>query len=223
MDQALARAAESRLGALGSKPTLAQLEALVRDATASRTRSARLWRLPTGPDVALLAEARDWRKYGPGGRSFDNLLGRSMKNSERMTWSRGDHLRQMLRNVDKTNPKVTAGVLRNARFLRGGGSVLFIAGLGWTAYEYQQTPVAQRAEFLKREGVSMLGGAVATGLAVALVISAPVSGVVVFGVALVAGVAGSTLAEGVYRSMQGGALMEQIRVRGVIDSGVLQK
>lgn len=218
IDQALAQAAQRELAALGPKPSLSQLEQLVKNATGARTRMARLWRLPTGPDVALLAEARDWKKYGPGGRSFNNLLARSMNNAERATWSRAEHLQQMLRNVEKANPKVTAGVLRNARYLRYGGAFVFVAGLGWTAHEYSQTPVAQRRAFVERQGAGFVGGAVASGLAVALIISAPVSGLVVLGVALVAGVAGGMAGEGLYQHFRGQSLLQQAGACGVLSA-----
>lgn len=222
VDRALVEAAQARLSKLGPNPTSAELEALVRQASGQRTTAARLWRVPSGPDAFLAAEARDWAKYGAGGRNFNNLMKRSQANPARATWSRDDHLRQILRNVEKTNAGVDAAVLRNARYLKAGGAILMVAGLGWTYHEYQNTPQHQKAEFIRREAVTTAGGALATGLATAVLVAVGASGAVVIGVGLVAGVVGALAAEGVYRSIYGKSLVGQLRDTGVIQAGLLQ-
>ncbi|RZL10498.1 MAG: hypothetical protein EOP40_06130, partial [Rubrivivax sp.] len=203
VDRALVEAAKARLTTLGPRPATADLEALVRQASGQRTTAARLWRMPSGPDAFLAAEARDWAKYGAGGRNFNNLMRRSESNPARATWSRDDHLLQILRNVEKTNAGVDAAVLRNARYLKAGGAILMVAGLGWTYREYQRTPQHQKAEFVRREAVTTAGGALGAGLATAVLVAVGASGAVVIGVGLVAGVAGALVAEGVYRSIYG--------------------
>lgn len=163
VDRALVEAAQMRVSRLGPNPATAELEVLVRQASAQRTAAARLWRVPSGPDAMLAAEARDWAKYGAGGRNFNNLMKRSQANPARATWARDDHLRQILRNVEKTNPAVDAAVLRNARYLKAGGAILMVAGLGWTYHEYQNTPASQKAEFIRREAVTTVGGGLRHG------------------------------------------------------------
>ncbi len=148
-DRALAQAAQAHITSLGSNPSLAELEAVVRQASGQRTTAARLWRLPSGPDAFIAAEARDWAEYGMGGRHFENLMRRSMasSNPERASWSRGDHVRHIASTVSKTNTSVNSGVYRSARYLKAGGAIVMIAGLGWTYHEYQNTPEPQKADF----------------------------------------------------------------------------
>ena len=222
VDRALVEAAQVKVARLGPNPSTAELEALVRQASGQRTTAARLWRVPSGPDAFLAAEARDWAKYGVGGRNFNNLMKRSQANAARATWSRDEHLRQILRNVEKTNAAVDAAVLRNARYLKAGGAILMVAGIGWTYHEYQNTPEHQKAEFIRREAVTTVGGALATGLATAVLVAVGASGAVVIGVGLVAGVVGALAAEGVYRSIYGKSLVGQLRDTGVIQAGLLQ-
>lgn len=221
-DQALAQAAQARVASLGSHPSLAELEAVVRQASGQRATAARLWRLPSGPDAFLAAEARDWAKYGLGGRHFDNLMRRSMASSNpaRASWSRGDHLRHIASTVGKTNANVNAGVYRSARYLKAGGAIVMVAGLGLTYREYQRTPDALKNEFLRREAVAAAGGALASGLATAFLVTTSAAGVVVVGVGLVAGLAGALAAEGIYRSVYGDSLIGQLRETGVIQSNL---
>lgn len=221
VDRALAEAAQARLAQLGASPKLADLEAIVREASSKRSLAARVWRMPSGPDAFVAAEMRDWKKYGFGGRSFNNLMDRSMANPARATWAREDHLKQILRNVEKTNPAVDAAVLRNARYLKAGGAILMIAGAGWTLHEYSQTPDSQKAEFVRRESASFAGSALATGVVTAVLVTMSVSGAIVIGAGLVAGVAGGLLAEGVYRSLYGKTLLGQIKGSGVIQSHLI--
>jgi hypothetical protein len=181
-----------------------------------------VWRLPTGPDAFLVAEVRDWVKYGVGGRNFGNLMQRSMSQPARASWTREDHLLQVLRNVEKTHAGVDAAVMRNARYLKAGGAFLMVAGLGWTLMDYQRTPDHRKGEFLQREAATATGGAFASGLATAVLVAASASGVVIIGVGLVAGMAGALAAEGLYHSLHGQSLMGQLRDTGVLQAGLLQ-
>lgn len=222
-DRALALAAQARVVSLGSNPSLAELEAVVRQASGQRTTAARLWRLPSGPDAFLAAEVRDWAEYGMGGRRFDNLMHRSVARAtgDQATWTRGDHLRNMASKIGKTNAVTTSGVFRSARYLKAGGAIVMVAGLGLTYREYQRTPDALKNEFLRRETVAAAGGALASGLATAFLVTTSAAGVVVVGVGLVAGLAGALAAEGIYRSVYGDSLIGQLRETGVIQADLL--
>lgn len=224
-DRALAQAAQARVASLGSNPSLAELEAVVRQASGQRTAAARLWRLPSGPDAFLAAEVRDWAEYGMGGRRFDNLMRRSVARatSDQASWSRGDHLRSMASKVGKTNAVTTSGVFRSARYLKAGGAIVMVAGMGLTYREYQKTPEPLKAEFLRREAVAAAGGAFASGLATAFLVTTSAAGIVVVGVGLVAGVAGALAAEGIYRSIYGDSLIGQLQASGVIQANLLGK
>lgn len=75
---------------------------------------------------------------------------------------------------------------------------------------------------MKREAVSAAGGALASGLVTAFLVTTTAAGVVVVGVGLVAGMAGALAAEGIYRSIYGDSLMGQIRNAGVIQANLLR-
>jgi hypothetical protein len=155
----------------------------------------------------------------------DPLLRRSIASSDpsRASWSRSDHLRHVGSNVGKTNANVNSGVYRSARYLKAGGAIVMVAGLGLTYREYQKTPESQKAEFLRREAVSAAGGALASGLATAFMVTTTAAGIVVVGVGLVAGVAGALAAEGIYRSIYGNSLLGQIQTSGLIQANLLGK
>jgi hypothetical protein len=218
-DAQIAAMTQSRLAALGPKPTVAQLTELAQWASQQRANSARLWRLPTGPDIGLMLEARDWQKYGTGGRTLPNLMNRNLRANPGL--STEQNLRRVIGTVGKTNPEVNLGVLRTARALRAGGSVLLVAGLGLTAYEYSQTPQAQRSEFLKREGAGFVGGAVAAGLATALVLTFGLPGLVVIGIGVVAGMAGAWAGQQIYLAASGSGAQTQAHGTGIIQASAL--
>jgi hypothetical protein len=154
-----------------------------------------------------------------------DLMQRSMASSNpaRASWSRGDHLRHVASTVGKTNANVNSGVYRSARYLKAGGAIVMVAGMGLTYREYQKTPEPLKAEFLRREAVAAAGGAFASGLATAFLVTTSAAGIVVVGVGLVAGVAGALAAEGIYRSIYGDSLIGQLQASGVIQANLLGK
>lgn len=217
-DAQIAALAQQRLQALGPRPTHQQLRQVAEWATRQRAWSARMWRLPTGPDVGLLLEARDWAHYGAGGRTLPNLLRRNERINPAITPEQ--NLRRVIGSAGRTNAGVDAAVLRSARTLRNGGVVLMVAGAGLTAYEYSQTPRAERGEFLRREGAAFAGGAIATGLATALLLTFALPGLVVVGAGLLAGMAGAWAGQQLYLAARGSAAHSQAQ-RGVIETQCL--
>lgn len=188
-----------RYQALGPKPTTAQLEELARWGNGQRTRIARVMRIPT-PVTMLGLEARDWHKYGPGGRNFSNLMRRNA-NAGRFG---DDAYRYMLQSATRSNPTYDANVARGARVLRGGGGVIAVVGLGATAHDIWQAPAAQRPAMVQRSAVGMAGGYVGAELgmlgagALAAVFFASPPGWVVIAIGAVGvagGVAGGMIAD----------------------------
>ncbi len=187
----------ARRTALGANATEAELRALAQWGSRQRTMTARVWRIPQGPAAGLSLEARDWQKYGRGGRTFENL----MRRTEAKGLTGPAAYEYLLKSATTSNADVTAKLARNARFLRGGGAVLGVAGLALTAYDIAQAPPEMRARVAERHAVGFAGGLVASEGAVLLLgvgaacLAATPPGWVVIAVGLVAGAIGSYVAD----------------------------
>jgi hypothetical protein len=218
-DAQIAHLAHTRLQALGPSPTLGQLTDIAQSAARDRAWSARMWRLPSGPDVALLLEARDWRQYGVGGRTLPNLVRRNQLRDPSLTPEA--NLRRVIGSAGRTNATVDASVLRHARALRTGGTVLMVLGAGLTLREYQQTSTAERPEFIRREAAGFAGGAIAAGLATAVLLTFALPGLVVVGLGLIAGVAGGWAGQRLYLAARGSEAERQAQRNGVVSAQCL--
>ena len=188
-----------RRAALGAHPAEGDLRELAVWAARQRATTARLWRIPQGPGQMTALEARDWGVYGVGGRTFKNLL----KRQEVQYGLTGPAAyERILGSAVRDNVKVTADVARASKFLKRGGAALGLAGLAVSAYDIYSAPPGQRGKVAAHEGVDAVGGLIASegavGLlgigAVALGLATP-PGWVVLAVGLVAGIAGSYLAD----------------------------
>jgi hypothetical protein len=191
----------ARRAALGSAPSEAALKELGGWAVRQRAAAARLWRVPSGPAAVVIGEARDWREYGPGGRTVGNM--------ERRVMSRGlrgaEVSEYFLKGAVRPNAKMTTQLLRGARFLRRGGGILAVAGLMMTEEEIRQAPAGQRTQIAKQEAVGMAGGFIGGEAAVGSVLAigtafalATPPGWVLLGIGIIAGAGGSYVAEKFY-------------------------
>lgn len=110
-----------RQAAIGANATEGKVWALAVWAARQRANTARIWRIPQRPAQILSWEARDLVQYGPGGRTFANLL-------KRQELKRGPTGRPayeyIIGSAVVDNAKATAQVARSARFLRRGGAAL---------------------------------------------------------------------------------------------------
>ncbi|WBH16008.1 hypothetical protein [Sphingomonas radiodurans] len=185
-----------RRQALGTGATPAQLETLARWGSAERTRTARIWRIPT-PVTGLGLELRDWRVYGWGGRTYDNLLTRNAR-AGRTGVAANNYI---IGSATRSNPGFNASVARGARILRGGGGVLAVAGLGVTAHDIWRAPANQRGAVAQRHAVGIAGGIIGAEVAAGLVmvgaglLVATPPGWIIIAVGLVGGIAGSMIAD----------------------------
>ena len=187
-----------RRSALGANPAEGDLRALAVWGARQRANTARLWRIPQGPGQMLALEARDWGEYGVGGRTFANLLKR---NQVRRGLTGPAAYEYILGSAVVDNVKISARVARSARFFRGGGAVLGLAGIGVSGYMIYAAPPGERVRVAEHEAVDFAGGLVASevgvgllGIGAALLVATP-PGWLVLGVGLVAGIAGSYLAD----------------------------
>ena len=173
----------------------AEMESFVKWAVGRRNAIARLWRLPAGPGGVLGGEIRDWKIYGAGGRTLPNLLARTEAKYGETGMAA---LERIAASAAKPNPAETTAILRGAKYLKGGGAVLFVGGIAITAYDIYSAPPEQRVEVAKEEGVGMAGGFAGSNVAVGVCFLLGVSGVGLIAVGLVAGVAGAYAAEKMY-------------------------
>ena len=88
--------------------------------------------------------------------------------------------------------------------MRGGGAVLGVAGLALTAYQIAQAPPEQRVAVAERSAVGFAGGLIGAEVGAALLavgaglLMATPPGWIVLGVGLIAGIAGSLIADHIF-------------------------
>jgi hypothetical protein len=170
----------------------------VKWAAERRTSIARLYRVPAGAGAVIGGEIRDIRKYGPGGRTFDNLMARNAQKGLTETES----LERILATVDKPNPAETEAILKGAKFLRGGGTVFFVGGVALMGYEWYRARPEDRPELVKKDVITTGSSIVATDLAVGVAFMLGATGVGLIAVGIVAGVAAAYGAESLYYAHQ---------------------
>ncbi|GAA3725069.1 hypothetical protein GCM10022268_36320 [Sphingomonas cynarae] len=185
-----------RRALLGKNPTEYELRGLAQWAARQRTNTARLWRIPL-PVTGAGLELRDWRKYGAGGRTFDNLLDRNARQGRTGMAA----YENMLGSATRSNPEYNAKIARGAKLLKGGGGVLAVAGLAVTAHDIWQAPADQRGKVLTRHGVGFAGGLIGAEVAgglltigAGLLLATP-PGWLVLAVGLVGGIAGGVIVD----------------------------
>lgn len=198
---------------LGPNPSERVFKEFVDWARRQRVRIARVWRIPSGPEVMVVAEVRDWAKYGAGGRTLNNLLAYA----ERREGKTGvAALESVLKGATRSNKKITEQVVKATRFLRHGGAALSVLGIGLSAIEVCQAPPERRVDVAGEAFAGFAGGAVVGGVATAILVFAGPPGWVLIGVGFLAGVAGGIAGEAIYRANNGPKLMTQLELRGYV-------
>jgi len=218
----LARA-EMSLGALNLPP-----EQLDRWKVEERIRIAKLLRRQQGLLPSIILEWRDRSIYGPGGRTVDNLLAHKIASAAEKGVHLDEHaaLSSLGRSWNAPNPAVTQAA-RAARYLKYGGRVFFVAGLGSSAYTIATAPEQQRLKVATREGVGLGMGALGSAAAVGLVIGFGVvtGGWGLIAVGLIGGAAGGAIGEyGVERvlfSHDSAAVESQLHAGGMVTHDML--
>jgi hypothetical protein len=198
---------------LGPKPDAAALREFADWAVRQRTRIARVWRIPSGPEVMVVAEVRDWAKYGAGGRTLNNLL-EDAGRREGVTGVAA--LERVLKSATRSNKKITEQLVKSVRFLRHGGAALSVLGIGLSAAEVCYAPPERRVGVAGEALAGFVGGAAVGGLVTAILVFAGPPGWVVIGVGFLAGITGGIAGEAIYRANNGPQLMTQLQLRGYV-------
>jgi hypothetical protein len=196
------------------------LRELARWSAQQRTRAARIWRLPSGVGGVVGAEIRDWRKYGLSGRTLPNL---ERYNATKYGIRGSESWTRIAASAAKPNPAETAAILKAARYLKRGGSVLFILGLGLTAYEIGKAEPERRPEIISREAFGFAGGSILSGLAIGVAfLGFGLVGWPLLLVGLVAGIGGGFIGERLFYSWRPDQLFHPLEQNGAISLGQLQ-
>lgn len=165
--------------------------------------------------MALL-EARDWAKYGVGGRSWNNIHDRAV----RFTPPGGDPLDHVIRSASHPNLAVSEAAIRGARMLRRAGPVFMVAGLGLDAHQIYTAPPSQRGDVAGRVASEAGGGFLGAGAGVGLCVA---FGIVTSGWGLLAcgaigGLGGGYAGGRIYRAARPKQAIETMGQEGYLDA-----
>ena len=175
---------------------------------------ARLWRVPGDAGGVIGGEVYDWRRYGLGGRTFNNLERRAAARRPQAQPARNNYL---VNKATQANPQATNAVLRAARYLRYGGPVVFLAGAGASAHELLTAAPELRPEIARRQAAGATGGAVLSGLAIGIaLVGFGVAGPALIAVGLVAGIAGGIVGEQRYYAWSSTSVVDGLCRNGSI-------
>ena len=175
-----------------------------------RTSFARMTRLQQGPGATVVLEARDWNKYGMGGRTYSNLARKADADIARgAKYAKGLTREEVLiSGAMRPQALLKPQFLEAARYLKYGGPIMLVLGAGLTAQEIASAPKQDRNRVIAEEAGGFVGGELAAeGAAIALLTvgTGGLGLVAIAGVALVGvagGVAGSWLADKLYYAHQ---------------------
>ncbi len=147
-------------------------------------------------------EIRDWRTYGRGGRTYDNLVRRYRGRGVPATQVPG----RILDGATRSNPGVNRA-LRGASYLRHGGRVLIVVGVAVSAARIWNAGEEELPRVIGEELGGFIGGGLGAGAAVGICL--------VFGIAsggwglLACGVVGG-IGGGVIGSELGGSASDRL-------------
>ncbi|NMG72902.1 hypothetical protein [Parazoarcus communis] len=181
-----------------------------------RRRIAYSGRWQQGLGAVTVLEARDWAKYGVGGRSWENMT----RHASRGLPPSADPLDRLIGSASRSNTGVSEAAIRGARMLRSGGPIFLIVGVGVSAHEIASAPAEERPHVAGQVAAEAGGGFLGSGLGVGVCIAFGVatSGWGLIGCGLVGGAAGGYAGGTAYRSLNPPETMRQIERDGQIDT-----
>lgn len=173
-------------------------DALNRWKIEERIRIAKLLRNKQGLLPSVILELRDRQVYGAGGRTVDNLIGRTIQGAANkgVALDRNAALAKLGSSWNSPNHEVTKAA-QAARYLKYGGRVFFVVGIGASAHAIVTAPEQERIKVAAQEGAGIAGGALGSAVAVGLVIGFGIvtGGWGLIAIGLVGGLAGGAAAE----------------------------
>lgn len=168
-------------------------ESIARWASAERVRIAERARASSGVVGRAVYTIRDWRKYGSGGRTWANVEKRYMAkgvSGEAMY----DHI---IKGAQKSNATVDSAALRGAAFLKNGGRVVLLVGVGISAARILSAREHELPRVIGEEAGGFLGGNAGAGLAIGacMIFGVATGGWGLLACGAVGGIGGGMLAE----------------------------
>lgn len=177
-------------------------EAIARWASEERRRIVYRQRAGAGAVGRSIYEIRDYRKYGWGGRTYDNIYSRYQKKG----YTSGQIHDAIIERSQISSPKTNAAV-RGASYLRHGGKVIIVVGVAVSAARIWNASDEDLPRVIGEELGGWVGGGIGAG--------AGVGACIVFGIAtsgwglLACGVVGG-IGGGVAGSYAGGHIADGI-------------
>lgn len=185
-----------------------------------RRRIAYAARWQQGVGAVALLEARDWAKYGVGGRNWANVHERAA----RFTPPGSDPLDRIIRTASQPNQAISHAAIRGARLLRRAGPVFVVVGLGLDAHEVYSAPPDQRGDVAARvaseAGGGFLGAGAGVGLCLVFGIASGGWGLLACGA--IGGLGGSVAGGQIYRSARPQDAIREIGEQGCVSQGHAQ-
>ncbi len=143
-----------------------QPKELARWAVNERKQIAKKMRARQGGGSQIVLELRDNFKYGLGGRSYENLEKRALKQGIPEI----EIPEALLKKATKPNSGISKAAIDGAKFLKHGGRVVVVISITATAYTLLTAPEDQLEQILYQEAGGIAGGVVGGGTAVGLCI-----------------------------------------------------
>ncbi|MDB4976141.1 MAG: hypothetical protein JWN48_4482 [Myxococcaceae bacterium] len=137
-------------------------ELIARWAVEERRRIVSTMRARSGRVDLVVYELRDRQKYGPGGRTYENLARRHSGKAA----TRAELSELLIKGARTSNDGVSEAAIKGARYLKQGGRVIMFFSLSLTAYTLLTASEGELMKTVFREGGGSVGGFVGSGLAV---------------------------------------------------------
>lgn len=190
-------------------------ESLARWVSAERNRIVNRVRSSSGLVTRGIYEIRDWREYGPGGRTWENVQQRYQSRG-----LSGEALHnEIISGAQKSNTTVNTAAMRGASYLKHGGRVVLVVGVAVSAARIWNAPQQDLPRVIGEELGGVVGGGMGAGAGVGLCM--------IFGIAsggwglLACGVVGG-IGGGVAGSYAGGKVADGIYYSDIETSGQIQ-
>lgn len=188
----------------------ASLKELAEWAVNERRKITCSMRLYSSYATFVIGETRDNVKYGPGGRTPENLYKRAVSKDN---LAGGEAYKKMVHGSSQSNEATTQAIRKGSKYLKHGGKVIIVVSVSITAYTLMTTPEEDMERVLHEDVGGAVGGAIGTGLAVGACIAFGVAtagwGLLACGVVggLAGGIGGSYLGDKIYYQRHPGELI----------------
>lgn len=178
-------------------------EVVARWASTERNRIIAKLRSGSGMVTRGIYEVRDWREYGYGGRTWNNITRRYEARG-----LRGDKMYDhIIKGAQKSNPNVNNAAMRGASYLKHGGRVVLVVGVAISAARIWNASDEELPRVIGEELGGFIGGGIGAGAGVGICI---IFGIATSGWGLLAcGVVGG-VGGGVAGSYAGGKITDGI-------------